>query len=65
MRDIVFFLCANFIALVAILLYIAIRHAGIILIDKFVDWVYERIKEKEMGEYIENQFNNSRRKHIP
>lgn len=65
MKDIIFFIIANVIFGIAILIWVAIRNAFIYLIDKFVDYIYERIKEKEMGEYIEHQFDNSRRKRAP
>ena len=50
---------------VIVALLICIRSGFIYLTDKFIDWVYKRIKEKEMEDYIEHQFDNSRRKHTP
>lgn len=65
MEDILIFLLCNFVMFVIVALSICIRSGFIYLTDKFVDWVYKRIKEKEMEDYIEHQFDNSRRKHTP
>lgn len=65
MEDMIFFIVVSSIFGIFFMLCVGIRNAWYYLVDKFVDYIYERIKEKEMGEYIENQFDNSRRKHMP
>jgi hypothetical protein len=65
MTDIITFLFCNSLLVIVIVILWALKCAWFALLDKFVDYIYKRIKEKEMGEYIEHQFDNSRRKHVP
>lgn len=65
MDDILVYLLTYIIVFFIILIIIGIRKIFITATDAFVDWIYKRIKEKEAGEYIEHQFDNSRRKHTP
>ena len=65
MEDIVAFLISDLILVGIVLLFWGLKQAGEMILDKFVDYIYKRIKEKEMGEYIEHQFDDSRRKHSP
>ena len=65
MEDIITFLIGNLILVIVIAIFWALKCAWYALLDKFVDYIYKRIKEKEMGDYINHQFDNSRRKHAP
>lgn len=64
MQECIIFIIANLIFTIILVVIWSIKRAFLILVDKFVDYVYERIKEKEMSEYIEHQFDNSHRKHV-
>ena len=65
MEDIVAFLVSDLILVGIVLLFWGLKQAGELLLDKFVEYICKRIKEKEMGDYIEHQFDDSRRKHSP